>query len=81
MTSAVPELLVELLSLAAYALLALVFTVGGVLAENASLEHLGGGDTVLAVWFAAIGFIFLYAGVYAVGYQKLVLRASEEVAT
>lgn len=81
MTSAVPEVLIELLSLAAYTLLAAVFTVGGVLAENASLEHLGGGDVVLAVWFGAIGFVFLYAGVYAVGYQKLVLRASEEVAT
>lgn len=81
MTSAVPELLVELLSLAAYTLLAAAFTVGGVLAENASLEHLGGGDVMLAVWFAALGFVFLYAGIYAVGYQKLALRATEELAT
>jgi len=74
------ELLVEIVSLAVYAVLAVGLTIVGALAENASLQHLGAGDMMLAGWLAAIGTVLLYAGVYAVGYQKLVLRASAVLA-
>ncbi|MFC3959749.1 hypothetical protein [Halovivax cerinus] len=74
------ELLVEIVSLAVYAVLAVVFTVVGVLAESASLQHLGGNDLFLAGWLAAIGFVMLYAGIYAVGYRKLVMHANEVLA-
>lgn len=75
------ELLAEFVSLAVYAVLAAAFTVVGVFAENAGLEHLGSGDLFLGAWFAALGLVLLYAGVYAVGYQKLVLRATEALGT
>lgn len=73
------ELLAEFASLAVYTVIAGVFTVGGILAENASLEHLGSGELLIAGWLAVLGFVMLYAGVYAVGYQKLLLRLTEEV--
>ncbi|WP_247730379.1 hypothetical protein [Halovivax limisalsi] len=81
MTSAVPEVLVELLSLAVYTILAGLLTVGGILAENASLQHLGGGDLFLAAWFGAIGVVMLYAGVYGIGYERLLVKASETLAS
>lgn len=80
MTSAVPEVLVELLSLAVYTILAGLLTVGGVLAENASLQHFGGGDLVMAGWFGAVGAVMLYAGVYAIGYERMLVKASETLA-
>ena len=69
------DLLVELLALVLYAVLAIGFTAAGLLAEYASVQHVDGGDVVLAVWFAAIGAVLLYAGIYAIGYQELVTRA------
>lgn len=77
MSSIGSELLVELLALVGYVLLAAAFTAAGLLAESASLQHLAGGDPLLAAWFAALGAVMLYAGVYAIGYRKLLYRVVE----
>ena len=74
MTPAIPEVLTELLPLVAYTLVAGVLTVGGVAAEYASLQHLGSGEMMVSLWLAAIGCVMLYAGVYGIGYQKVLAR-------
>ncbi len=66
-----PELLVESLSLLVYAVIAAVLTAGGIAAEYASLQHFGSGEAMVAVWLAALGFVMLYAGVYGLGYKKV----------
>jgi len=71
MTSIGPELLAESLSLIVYAVVAGVLTVGGALVEQASLQHLGAGEAMIALWLAALGGVMLYAGVYGLGYQKV----------
>ncbi|MFP8951347.1 hypothetical protein ACLI4Z_00040 [Natrialbaceae archaeon A-arb3/5] len=75
MASATPELLVELLHVLAYVLLAGLLTAGGIAAEYASVQYFGAGETAVAIWLAAIGGIMLYAGVYGIGYQKVLLTA------
>ncbi|RQG92709.1 hypothetical protein EA462_00290 [Natrarchaeobius halalkaliphilus] len=74
MTSIGPELLVELLPILAYTLIAAVLTAGGLAAEYASLQHLGSGEAMVALWLAAIGAVMLYAGLYGIGYRKVFLR-------
>lgn len=75
MGSAFPELLVELLPMVVYAIAAAVLTLGGLAAEYASVQHLSAGEPMVALWMAAIGAIMLYAGVYGIGYRKLLARA------
>ncbi|AGB35949.1 hypothetical protein [Natronococcus occultus] len=72
------ELVAESLSLLLYTLVAVVLTAGGLAAEYASAQHFGSGEAMVAVWLAAIGAIMLYAGVYGIGYQKVLasLRSS-----
>ncbi|SDR32340.1 hypothetical protein [Natronobacterium texcoconense] len=65
------ELLVESLSMLLYTVAAVVLTVGGVLAEGASLQHFGSGELVVGLWLAAIGAVMLYAGLYGIAYKKL----------
>ncbi|WP_121744071.1 hypothetical protein [Natronorubrum halophilum] len=74
MGSATPEILTELLPLLAYTIVASVLTAGGVAAEYASFQHLGSGEAMVGVWLAAIGCVMLYAGVYGLGYQKVIAR-------
>ncbi|ELZ15907.1 hypothetical protein NP511_10615 [Natrinema thermotolerans] len=71
MTSLGPELLAESLQLVLYTVVAGVLTVGGVLVEQASLQHLGTGEAMIALWLGALGGLMLYAGAYGVGYQKV----------
>ncbi|ELY91038.1 hypothetical protein C483_10151 [Natrialba hulunbeirensis JCM 10989] len=65
------ELLAESLSLLLYTVAAGALTIAGAAAEYASLQHFGSGETMVALWLAAIGGIMLYAGVYGLGYQKV----------
>ncbi|SDD07999.1 hypothetical protein [Natrinema hispanicum] len=74
MTSIGPELLTESLSLLVYTVIAGVLTVGGALVEQASLQHLGAGEAMIALWLAALGGVMLYAGVYGLGYQKVLAK-------
>ncbi|WP_222915669.1 hypothetical protein [Natrinema sp. SYSU A 869] len=71
MTSIGPELLAESLQLIVYTAVAGVLTVGGVLVEQASVQHLGTGETMIALWLAALGGVMLYAGAYGLGYKKV----------
>ncbi|PCR91904.1 hypothetical protein [Natrinema ejinorense] len=71
MTSLGPELIAEALSLVVYTVVAGLLTVGGVLVEQASLQHLGSGEAMIAVWMAILGGVMLYAGAYGLGYQKV----------
>lgn len=67
---------VELLSFVVYTVAAGALTVGGVFAEYTSVQYLGTGEQVVAFWLAAIGAVLLYAGLYGIGYQKLLERAA-----
>ncbi|MGQ3412871.1 hypothetical protein [Natrinema versiforme] len=71
MTSIGPELLAESLQLLLYTVVAGALTVGGVLVEQASLQHYGAGEAMIALWLAALGGVMLYAGAYGLGYQKV----------
>ncbi len=62
------EVLVELV---AYLLLAGVITGIGLVAEINSYLYLTSGETTVALWLAGMGLLCLYAGVYMVGYGKL----------
>ncbi|MDJ1432858.1 hypothetical protein [Halostagnicola sp. A-GB9-2] len=68
------ELLIEILSLLVYTVAAIALTAAGIVTEYASIQHLGSGETMVAVWLAALGGVMLYAGVYGLGYQKLLAR-------
>ncbi len=70
-----PELLSELAVTALYVLVAGVLTVGGLAVEYASLQYLGAGELTAAGWLALAGAVMLYAGLYGVGYGKLLGRA------
>ncbi|AGB30020.1 hypothetical protein C488_19172 [Natrinema pellirubrum DSM 15624] len=74
MTSLGPELLAESLQLVLYTVVAGVLTTGGVLVEQASLQHLGTGEAMIALWLGALGGLMLYAGAYGVGYQKVLSK-------
>ena len=74
MPSIGPELLAESLQLVIYTLVAGALTVGGVLVEQASVQHLGSGEAMIALWLGALGGVMLYAGTYGIGYQKLLSR-------
>ncbi|AFO55798.1 MULTISPECIES: hypothetical protein [Natrinema] len=71
MTSIGPELLAESLQLGLYTLIGAVLTVGGVLVEQASVQHYGSGEAMIALWLATLGGVMLYAGAYGLGYQKV----------
>jgi hypothetical protein len=65
------ELVVDSIALLFYAVTAAVLTAGGLAAEYASAQHFGSGEIVVALWLAGLGAIMLYAGVYGIGYKKL----------
>jgi hypothetical protein len=46
----------------------------GLSAEMASLSNLGAGNTLIGLWFAYMGTLALFVGVYLLGYRKLVRR-------
>lgn len=56
-----------------FAAMVLLSTVG-LLAERAGFAHLGTGVDPLTVWFFVVGSVALYAGLYAIGYQRLLSR-------
>lgn len=59
---------------AATALVALgagVVTLAGLLAEESSIQALLGGHAITALWYAYMGAIALYVGVYLLGYREV----------
>ncbi|WP_049928155.1 hypothetical protein [Halopiger goleimassiliensis] len=69
-----PELLVESITLLLYTAVAAALTGGGLIAEYSGIQQLGGGEMTVGLWLAGIGCVMLYAGVYGIGYQKLLTR-------
>lgn len=76
MDSIGPELLVELVPLVLYTIAGGALTAVGFAAEYTSVQYFGGGDLELALWFGAFGAVMLYAGLYGIGYQKLLVRTN-----
>ncbi|GAB7094221.1 hypothetical protein JCM30237_13730 [Halolamina litorea] len=74
MASGITELVVEIGTLLAYALLSGVLTYVGVLSEQTALETFTSGPAPLAVWFLVLGGIALYGGIVAVGRDLLAAR-------
>jgi hypothetical protein len=72
MNAIVTELADVLLSLVAAGLL----TVVGALTESAGLANLLAGQSMLGLWELWMGAIALYAGVYMLGYKRLVARVA-----
>ncbi|GAB3032487.1 hypothetical protein [Natronobiforma cellulositropha] len=68
------ELAADLFATLLYALLATLLTAAGALLEYTSLQYLGAGESFVALWLAVVGALALYAGVYGIGYQKLLAR-------
>ncbi|MFB6223572.1 MAG: hypothetical protein ABEH86_07870 [Haloarcula sp.] len=71
-TESAPELLELLLS----TLLAAGLTVGGTLIEQAALAELSAGVSIFALWEVYMGTLLLYAGVYMLGYQRVLPAVS-----
>ncbi|WP_276270752.1 hypothetical protein [Haloarcula litorea] len=72
------ESLLELLGLVGSALLSGLLTVVGVLTENAGVADLLAGQSVVGLWELWMGTLLLYAGVYLLGYKRVLpgLRAT-----
>jgi len=65
------EPVAESLTLVVEFALAVVLTIIGLAAESAGLARIGAGLDTLTIWYAAIGALTLYAGVYLLGYQTV----------
>lgn len=61
----------------AYLLVAALMTGLGLFAEAQSLVRLSAGETTVALWFGGVGVLLLYAGVYLLGYEKVVKNVRE----
>ncbi|UTF55451.1 hypothetical protein NGM29_07465 [Natronosalvus rutilus] len=68
------EVVLEMATLLLYSLIAAALTVAGAAAELLSVQNFGGGELSVAVWAGVLGFVLLYAGLYGIGYQKLLAR-------
>jgi hypothetical protein len=66
------EFAAEVLPLLGYGAASLLVTSLGFLAERAGLQHLAIGDSTLGIWLAGMGIVFLYAGVFLLGYRGFV---------
>ncbi|MBV0924065.1 hypothetical protein KTS45_07590 [Halomicroarcula limicola] len=71
MTALLSESLVELLGLVASAFVAGLLTVVGALTESAGLTNLLAGQSTFGAWELWMGAILLYAGVYMLGYRRV----------
>lgn len=56
------------------ALGAIGFTVIGLIAEFNGILRLLGGDLAAGVWLGFVGLLALYAGVYLLGYERLLTQ-------
>lgn len=61
---------VEILELLISALGAVLFTIGGVVMEQAGLSNVAEGAMAVGAWEIAMGGLFLFVGVYLLGYQR-----------
>jgi len=80
MNGAVSESLVELLGLALSAVAAGVLTVVGALIENAGVADLLAGQSLFGLWELWMGALALYAGVYLLGYERVLAPVGRSIA-
>ena len=71
-----PELLAESLTILLYTVLAGLLAVGGAIVEYTSYQYVVSGELSAALWLAAIGAVMLYAGLYSIGYQKVLAQVA-----
>lgn len=72
MNGIVTESLAELLGLLFSILAAGVLTTVGALTESAGIANLLAGHSTMGLWELWMGAIALYAGIYMLGYQRVV---------
>ena len=68
------ETVVELVGLALEIVAMIALSVIGLGAERAGLAYVASGGDPIAVWFIVVGSVALYAGVYMIGYRRLLPR-------
>lgn len=51
---------------------ALLLTLFGLFVELQSMLSFAGGEPSTGVWFGLLGMLFLYAGIYLLGYERIV---------
>jgi hypothetical protein len=76
MNAIVTESLAELAGLLLSLVAAGLLTVVGALTESAGLANLLAGQSMLGLWELWMGAIALYAGVYLLGYKRVVAYAA-----
>lgn len=69
-----PESLAELLTVGVELVAMVVLSGLGLLAERAGFAALAGGFDPVSLWLVGVGAVALYAGVYMIGYQRLLGR-------
>ncbi|MCU4801376.1 hypothetical protein OB920_13430 [Halobacteria archaeon HArc-gm2] len=69
-----PESLVELFTVAVELVAMVLLSTLGVLAERAGFAALASGFEPVSLWLVGVGAVALYAGVYMIGYQRLLVR-------
>jgi hypothetical protein len=79
MDQAVPDVLAEVVELAFDLLVTVLLTGAGVSAELHSVELLG-TDQTMALWFAYMGLVALYAGVVVFGGDRVASRLQRRFA-
>lgn len=70
------ELATDFLPVVAYGVASALITALGFLTERAGLHHLALGDQTLGIWMAGMGVVFLYAGLYMLGYRSFLSEIS-----
>ncbi|SFR92631.1 hypothetical protein SAMN05216559_1115 [Halomicrobium zhouii] len=69
-----PESLVELFTVAVELVAMVLLSTLGLLAERAGFAALASGFEPVSLWLVGVGAVALYAGVYMIGYQRLLGR-------
>jgi hypothetical protein len=64
--------LAELLALALTALGSGILALGGLVIELAAVGNLSTGHATIGIWELCVGGLLLYAGVYMLGYRRVV---------
>lgn len=73
------ESLAELFGVAVELVAMVVLSGLGLLAEQAGIAALAGGFEPVSVWLVGVGAVALYAGLYMIGYRRLLRRLTGTV--
>lgn len=73
----VSESVAEILALIGSAIGSAVFTVGGLLIEQSSIQNVVAGQSAVGLWEMYMGAIALIVGLYLLGYQECWPRLME----